>query len=270
VLGIVHFVDAARSASLPGAATSATGATGAGAGGLAGLSAPEQAFLGSLYPLAQASPGSPLEATLRRIQATLVLPAALFVRGGGGGGGGGDSLSLEMAVADAAAESAAEREDADAAAPASSSAQAAAAQRARAERIGSTRELAAALCRELLRSEGDALRHLAALGVSLAFKQTRLHEQQGHWGVGVSTAAVAGSGTAPGASSALAADLRDGCRLMRLGEVLAGAAPLSLAQHTLIVPAATRTSRLHNAAQALSFLGSAYACLLYTSPSPRD
>ena len=75
--------------------------------------------------------------------------------------------------------------------------------------IKSSREVLVAFCKEVLRGEGDPLRHLINLGYSVTHTQTRLEEAE--WGV-----------------TSLAVDLRDGLRLARVTELLARAAPMSL------------------------------------------
>lgn len=103
-----------------------------------------------------------------------------------------------------------------------------------------------------LRGEGDVLRHLATLGYALdrAPPQTPLDEAA--WGV-----------------RSLAADLRDGARLVRLAEALSGAPPLSVCRAGGVrMPAPSRTNKLHNAALGLRELSVRLGFSLDGPPPP--
>jgi abnormal spindle-like microcephaly-associated protein len=95
--------------------------------------------------------------------------------------------------------------------------------------VKSSKEAAVLFCRSFLRAEGDISRHLGALGVTLNFSQTYIHEFDYK-------------------VTSVEKDLRDGVRLCRLAEVLAGAHELA---HELRVPAISRLQKLHNVGLAM-------------------
>lgn len=206
LLGLLLFIDSARTSD---------------GGSLAGLSVDESAELQRLFPHSLA--GSELEHTLAKIQASLVLPPALFV-----------PQSTNGRVASSSTD-----EFSSSSLSSSSSAS------IRTPVIRSSRDLVTCLCREILRSsEGDVLRHLMALGMNLSYSQSKLDEIK--WAV------------SPPTETSAFDDIRDGSRLIRLAEVLTSQPPLSLAKMALILPATNRTSRLHNIQEGLQFFSAAF------------
>lgn len=206
MLGLLLFIDSARTSD---------------GGSLAGLSVDESAELQRLFPHSLA--GSEVEHTLAKIQASLVLPPALFVPQSANGrvaSSSADDFSLSSLSSSASSSS-------------------------RSPAIRSSRDLVTCLCREILRSsEGDVLRHLMALGMNLSYTQSKLDEIK--WAV------------SPPTETTTFDDIRDGSRLIRLAEVLTSQPPLSLARMALILPATNRTSRLHNIQEGLQFFSAAF------------
>lgn len=90
----------------------------------------------------------------------------------------------------------------------------------------STRDVLLAFCRDFLKSEGDFVRHLARIGVSVTYRQEPVDELDFH-------------------VSNLATDLRDGALLGRLLEILTERPHKSLLRK-LRLPAKSRLQKLHN------------------------
>ena len=108
--------------------------------------------------------------------------------------------------------------------------------------VKSSKEIILTFSRNILRGEGDVLRHLTLLGYTVSFAQSYIDEFDYH-------------------VTNLAVDLRDGVRLARLVELLTNSYSLS---DQLRVPAVSRLQKLHNVSLVLRKIhratGPTYSC----------
>jgi abnormal spindle-like microcephaly-associated protein len=100
--------------------------------------------------------------------------------------------------------------------------------------VKSTRDVLLSFCRDFLKAEGDFVKHLSRVGLKVFYKQDQLDELDFE-------------------IENLATDLRDGVRLVRMTEILTGAAPKSMLAR-LRLPATSRLQKLHNVGLALKGL----------------
>jgi abnormal spindle-like microcephaly-associated protein len=100
--------------------------------------------------------------------------------------------------------------------------------------LKSSNEFLVSFCREFMSGEGNVIKHLAHLGLTVSYKQSKLDEFDF-------------------AFNNLASDIRDGIRLSRLVELLSDDAELSLTSK-MRVPAVSRLQKIHNADVALKAL----------------
>jgi CAMSAP CH domain len=100
--------------------------------------------------------------------------------------------------------------------------------------IKSSKNVLLSFCRDFLSSEGNFLKHLAKVGLSVSFEQDRIEEIE----LGVTNLAV---------------DLKDGVNLSRLAEIITGVPNRSI-MSTLRLPARSRLQKLHNVGVALDHL----------------
>lgn len=101
-------------------------------------------------------------------------------------------------------------------------------------KVKSTREVLIRLCRDFLSSEGDIVKHLSRIGITVSYKQTAIDE-------------------AEYTVTNLAVDLRDGVRLGRVTEILTCLEPKSILVK-LRLPAVSRLQKLHNIGTVLGIL----------------
>lgn len=99
-------------------------------------------------------------------------------------------------------------------------------------KLKSTSDVLIKFCRECLYAEGNIIKHLTRLGISVSYKQEPIDELDF-------------------TVSNLAADIRDGVRLTRVAEILTNATPKSLLTK-LRLPAVSRLQKLHNVGVVLS------------------
>lgn len=100
--------------------------------------------------------------------------------------------------------------------------------------LKSSKNVLLSFCRDFLSSEGNFLKHLAKVGLSVGFEQDRIEEVE----LGVTNLAV---------------DLKDGVNLSRLTEIITGMPNRSILS-TLRLPARSRLQKLHNVGVALDHL----------------
>jgi hypothetical protein len=100
--------------------------------------------------------------------------------------------------------------------------------------IKSTRSMLIQISRELLAAEGDVVKHATAIGFAPRYTQSPLQEL---------TYALPKSVRS---TEALVDALKDGTRLCRLAELLAGEVPLSLVKQCIRVPTNSRTTKVRN------------------------
>ena len=105
---------------------------------------------------------------------------------------------------------------------------------AKGSKVKSSREVLLAFCRECLSSEGDFIKHLSRIGLTVSYKQDPVDELDFNIGN-------------------LATDLRDGTRLSRLTEIITELSPKSLMSQ-LRLPSISRLQKLHNLNVALCSL----------------
>lgn len=101
-------------------------------------------------------------------------------------------------------------------------------------KVKSTREVLIRLCRDFLSSEGDIVKHLSRIGITVSYKQTAVDEVDYN-------------------VKNLAIDLRDGVRLGRVTEILMCQEPKSILVK-LRLPAVSRLQKLHNVGTVLEIL----------------
>ena len=101
-------------------------------------------------------------------------------------------------------------------------------------RIKSTREMLIQISRELLAAEGDVIKHATSIGFMPRYTQSPLQE--------LPYALPRGTRS----TEALVEALKDGTRLCRLAELLAGETPLSLVKACIRVPTNSRTTKVRN------------------------
>ena len=101
-------------------------------------------------------------------------------------------------------------------------------------RVKSTRDVLISLCRDFLSAEGDIIKHLSRIGLTVSYKQTPIDEIDY-------------------TIQNLAIDLRDGVRLGRMAEILTGRKPKSVLVK-LRLPAVSRLQKLHNVGTVLECL----------------
>jgi abnormal spindle-like microcephaly-associated protein len=100
--------------------------------------------------------------------------------------------------------------------------------------VKSSSDVLLALCRGFLSSEGNLIKHLSRIGLTVSYKQDRVDELE--YSV-----------------TNLAVDLRDGVRLTKMAEILTDALPKSF-MATLRLPAVSRLQKMHNVGTAMSSL----------------
>lgn len=100
--------------------------------------------------------------------------------------------------------------------------------------IKSTREMLIQISRELLAAEGDVVKHATSIGFLPRYTQSPLQE--------LPYALPKGTRS----TEALLEALKDGTRLCRLAELLAGEVPLSLVKACIRVPTNSRTTKVRN------------------------
>ena len=101
-------------------------------------------------------------------------------------------------------------------------------------KVKSTREVLIRLCRDFLSSEGDIIKHLSRIGITVTYKQAPIDEIDY-------------------TVKNLAVDLRDGVRLGRMTEILMCCEPKSILVK-LRLPAVSRLQKLHNVGCVLDIL----------------
>lgn len=101
-------------------------------------------------------------------------------------------------------------------------------------KVKSTREVLIRLCRDFLSAEGDIIKHLSRIGITVSYKQTAVDEVDY-------------------TVKNLAVDLRDGVRLGRVTEILTCQEPKSILVK-LRLPAVSRLQKLHNVGSVLTIL----------------
>jgi len=106
-------------------------------------------------------------------------------------------------------------------------------------KMKSTSDVLIKFCRECLSSEGNIIKHLSRIGISVSYKQEPIDELDF-------------------TVTNLAADIRDGVRLTRVAEILTNAVPKCLLTK-LRLPAVSRLQKLHNVGVALSLFDKAGA-----------
>jgi len=104
----------------------------------------------------------------------------------------------------------------------------------KASKVKSTREVLIRLCRDFLSAEGDIVKHLSRMGITVTYKQTAIDEVDY-------------------TVNNLAVDLRDGVRLGRVTEILTCQEPKSILVK-LRLPAVSRLQKLHNVGSVLEIL----------------
>ena len=100
--------------------------------------------------------------------------------------------------------------------------------------VKSSKAVLLAVCRDFLSSEGDFIKHLSRIGLTVSFKQEAVDELDYR-------------------VSNIATDLRDGVRLTKLAEILTDV-PMKSLLSKLRVPAVSRLQKLHNVRVALKSL----------------
>jgi abnormal spindle-like microcephaly-associated protein len=105
---------------------------------------------------------------------------------------------------------------------------------AKGSKVKSSREVLLAFCRACLSSEGDFIKHLSRIGLTVTYKQDPVDELDFH-------------------IKNLATDLRDGTRLSRVTEIITQIPAKSL-MSKLRLPSISRLQKLHNLNLALSSL----------------
>lgn len=105
---------------------------------------------------------------------------------------------------------------------------------AKGSEVKSSRDFLLAFCRACLSSEGDFIKHLSRIGLTVSYKQDPVDELDFH-------------------VKNLATDLRDGTRLTRVTEIIAQLPSKSL-MAKLRLPSISRLQKLHNLNLALSSL----------------
>lgn len=104
----------------------------------------------------------------------------------------------------------------------------------KASKVKSTRDVLIRLCRDFLSAEGDIVKHLSRIGITVSYKQTAIDEVDY-------------------VVKNLAVDLRDGVRLGRATEILTCQEPKSILVK-LRLPAVSRLQKLHNVGTVLGIL----------------
>lgn len=101
-------------------------------------------------------------------------------------------------------------------------------------KVKSSRDVLVRLCRDFLSSEGDIIKHLSRIGITVSYKQTAIDEVDY-------------------TVENLAIDLRDGVRLARATEILTCEEPKSILVK-LRLPAVSRLQKLHNVGSVITIL----------------
>ena len=104
----------------------------------------------------------------------------------------------------------------------------------KASKVKSTREVLIRLCRDFLSAEGDIIKHLSRIGITVSYEQKAVDEVDY-------------------TVENLAVDLRDGVRLGRVTEILTCQEPKSILVK-LRLPAVSRLQKLHNVGCVLGIL----------------